>query len=210
VTVIPQLERDLTEAVARLQRRRVSRLRRPTLVAVGALAAVAAVLVVLGGLDRRQNDEVAAPAGADALAGRYSVFRREASPEDALPQRLRRAGMDPSLTRRVAQQSDVTVYVAHWTDQLCQFVVIATGGGSSGCTPLRAATSTSGTALESTTALSGDRQAFFALVPDDVDSIRLTLRDGSSLDRRPDGNAVLAIVDSEVASVSVSADVNHD
>jgi hypothetical protein len=233
MTVVPQLERNLTEAAARLQRRRFPAHWRPRLVfrraalALGVAGAVAgSCLLLLAGANTPRDEEVAVTASrasavpaadVEALEQHFSVFRRDASAADQLPEPMRRAGaeVDPSLTRLVAQVDGVRVHVgvrpADGGSELCQFVTTDGSAGSSGCGALRDATTrSSGAALESTTTLRGGRQAFFALFPDGVDNVQLSLRDGRSLERRPIDNGVLVTVDSGVATVSVTSPAGQE
>ena len=105
------LEGHLQDAARRRARRRRLPEQRVVFALAAAVVAFALVFTVLGAVDRTSDPEVASPpptsscGGApDATIARYAVFRREATPEDALPEAVvRRMSAELPGSRRVAE-----------------------------------------------------------------------------------------------------------
>ena len=213
MTVIPQLEKRLVEAAAGLQERRTpARRARPGAIVVAAVVAVAAALVIALPASPPDEREATAPPAAEGLAElreRFSVFERPPTPAGD-PGR-RRAVLDRTLGSApvwvVAEEAGVVAGIALKPTSrgtvVCDMVAVTQHAGGGSCRPMSALLGQRQVAVQSTTTAPGGRQAFFAFVDDEVRTVRLTLRDGRTLERRPKDNAVLAVLDSGVAEVSV-------
>ena len=213
MTVIPQLEQRLVEAAAGLQERRTpARRGRPGLIVVAAVIGVAAALVLVRPASSPDEQEAAAPRPADGLAElreRYAALKQPPTPSGDARRKIAvlERGLGSGPVWVVAEEAGVVAAVAvKQTSRgasVCTMVAVAPEAGGSGCGALSDFLGARDVGAQSTTTMRGNRQAFFAFVDDDVRAVRLTLRDGRTLERRPEGNAVLAVLDSGVAEVSV-------
>jgi hypothetical protein len=232
VSEIFELERALVDAARRHYRRGARgafgrarrRVGRPLRIAAVPLALIVLVAVVIAiartAAPPREERPAATPAatpvsGLDDLRRAFAIFRRPRVAADALPSESiapRRARALTDQSRLAAHEGDMKLWVfpvveaAHGLG-LCTWMR-ARRGGSGGCTWLETAESDDHPMTMSSPPRRGKPGLFAGIFRDDIDDVRITLRDGTILRRPVKDNAVLVPLSSAMTSWAAPAGMN--
>ena len=219
MSAIPELEQALVDAGRRHYRRGAlargrRRLARPLRLAAPALAlaAVAVVVVIIARVaapPREERPAIGPPTRSpERLARDFAIFRRARRASDALPARVPYPPYaDTRNSRLVGAAGGQRAFVFPSDDpdrgaELCTFTTVSGTGGNGMCAPLVAGVGDSRLLASRSRRVSDGAPLLLAIFRDGITEARITLRDGTILDRPIRENAIFLALPSQAVSVS--------